>query len=244
MRLRLIACNVFQREACHVLARTPHVVDVVFVDLGEHNRPTVLRERLQAEIDATATAPHPYDAVLLLFGLCGNAAVGLQAKGAPLIMPRAHDCATVLLGGKEAFRRQFEAQPSHAFGNAGYCERGYDYMISRPAGDAVYTGEYADYVERYGEEDAKYIWEQMHPAAADSDEAWYIRVPESDGPGFAARFQQLAEAAGRTYVELSGSLRLIESLLLGEWPDTDFLRVEPGHETVGVYDWDTVVKSA
>ena len=105
MRLKLLCCNVFQREACHCLVRTPHVIDVEFVQLGEHDRPDMLRTTLQTLIDRADAADPAYDAILLLFGLCGNATVGLRAGRTPLVMPRAHDCATVLLGSRAAFRQ-------------------------------------------------------------------------------------------------------------------------------------------
>ena len=34
MLLKLIACNVFMREACLCIARSPHVIDVDFLELG------------------------------------------------------------------------------------------------------------------------------------------------------------------------------------------------------------------
>lgn len=245
MRLRLIACNVFQREVCHCLVRTPHVVDLSFVELGEHIRPDTLREILQREIDATAAGAVRHDAVLLLFGLCGNAAVGLAARNVPLILPRAHDCATLLLGSRAAFREHFGDHPSRPFGSVGYCERGNDYMLRRPGAEGPRdSAEYADYVARFGEEDARYIWETMHPEQAGEERtACYIRVPETDLGGHATRFRERAAAEGVNCIELTGSLRLIAAMIAGEWSEADFLRVAPGQVTRGVYDWDVVVRA-
>jgi hypothetical protein len=243
MNLRLLACNVFQREACACLAGTPNLVDAAFVELGEHEHPATLRAHLQEAIDAaSAGAPRPYDAILLLFGLCGNATAGLQARSVPLVLPRAHDCATVLLGSRAAFREHFADNPSRPFGCAGYFERGFDQTHTRPDPcDPVSGATYAQYVKEYGEDNARYIWESLHPPQPDEGRSVYIRLPESDASGLAARFRARAEAAGRTYAELSGSLRLIRGLLDGPWPDEEYLTVLPGRKTAGVYDWDRVI---
>ncbi|MCS7049718.1 MAG: DUF1638 domain-containing protein, partial [Verrucomicrobiae bacterium] len=111
MRLKLISCNVFQREVCLCLSTTPHVVDVEFTELGEHANSAGLRRFLQSKIDATEASGKPYDAVLLLYGLCGNATAGLRARSRPLVLPRAHDCCTILLGSKERFAEYFKDAP-------------------------------------------------------------------------------------------------------------------------------------
>jgi len=245
MFFRLIACNIFQREACQLLATTPHTVDPVFIDLGLHEEPGRLRARLQLEIDAAAEPRRDgrrYDAVLLLFGLCGNAAVGLHARGIPLVVPRAHDCATLLLGSRAAYIEHFGENPSQPFGCVGYLERNLGAAdrggVDRPIADPRYR----QYLEQYGEENARYIWETMHPPAKDG-RAVFIATPSTRGLGAEQRFRAQAEADGLTYVELAGSLRLIEGLLAGEWSDADYLRVLPGEQIRAVYDQDEVIRS-
>mgnify|MGYP001112206213 FL=1 len=134
MLLKLIACNVFMREACLCIARSPHVIDVDFFELGEHVQPTRLREALQAKIDEASNSAKNYDTILLLYGLCGNAAVGLRARNIRLVIPRAHDCCTILLGSKERFQEHFQANPSMPFSSVGYLERG-SYYIRTDDGD-------------------------------------------------------------------------------------------------------------
>ena len=81
MLLKLISCNVFQREASWCIARSPHVIDVEYTELGEHVRSAGLREIIQGKIDATEASGKAYDAILLLFGLCGNATIGPMLVG-------------------------------------------------------------------------------------------------------------------------------------------------------------------
>ena len=245
MRLKLIACNVFQREACHCLARTPHVVDVEFTELGEHVHSATLRNAIQARIDAAAASGKPYDAVLLLYGICGNATVGITARNIPLVIPRAHDCCGILLGSRETFKTHFADNPSMPFSSSSYLERGDYYLRVEEEGSRMHYGDaFAAYVEQYGEENAKYIWETMHPPHPDiSRKAVFIEIPETAHLGYARTFKARAEADGKEFVCLSGSLRIVEKLISGDWTDDEFLVLQPGQKCVGVYDWDEIIRA-
>lgn len=245
MNYRLIACNIFQREACACVARSPHLVDVDFLELGEHARPDNLRTLLQARIDAADAAARTYDAVLLLFGLCGNAGVGLAARRTQLVMPRAHDCATILLGSRAAFKQHFGDNPSQGFSSNGYLDRG-DYFLRQPdeGGWVVAGGDaYAELVKQYGEENARYVWDTLHPERPGKDSAVFIRMPGIDDAQHAERFRVQAEAAGKRCEVLAGDMRLVAALVDGRWDPAEFLVVPPGQQTAGVYDWDEVVRA-
>lgn len=244
MRLKLISCNVFQREAALCLARSPHIIDSEFTELGEHARSAGLRALIQGKIDAAEASDVAYDAILLLFGLCGNATVGLQARRTPLVMPRAHDCCTILLGSKTQFTEHFGAAPSTPFSSVGYLERGNYFLRTADDGSTgVQTGNaYQALVEKYGEEDAQYIWAEMNPEHGDQ-RAVFIDIPETSHLGYAEKFQAKAEAAGKEPVQLTGSLRLIDGLLQGKWDPAEYLTVPPQATTEGVYDWDEVIRA-
>lgn len=246
MNLKLIACNVFLREASLCIARSPHVIDVEYVELGEHAQPDTLRASLQKRIDAADRASRPYDAVLLLYGLCGNSAIGLSARQTRLVMPRAHDCCTLLLGSREAFKEHFGDNPSTPFSCAGYFERGDYYLRVEDGENKVIIGDaYAEYVRQYGEENAKYIWESMHPELhSDAPaKAVFIDLPETAALGYCEKFRVQAEADGKQFVRLEGNLRLIASLVNGDWSPAEFLLLEPGQRIAGVYDWTEVIKA-
>ena len=245
MNFRLIACNIFQREACACVARTPHVVDIDFLELGEHARPNSLRELLQARIDAASESARDYEAILLLFGLCGNAGVGLVARGTQLVMPRAHDCATILLGSRAAFKRDFGENPSQGFSSNGYLDRG-EYFLRQAEENArvfAYGDAFVELVKQYGEENARYVWETMHPVHPGNERAVFIRMPGIDDSWHAERFRVQAEATGKHCDELTGDLRLIAALVEGRWDPTEFLVVPPGQQTAGVYDWEEIVRA-
>lgn len=239
----VIACDVLTREVCWCAARTPHTLDISFTAKGEHNTPAKLRELLQSKIDAAAASPVAYDAVLLVYGLCGNATVGLTARDCPLVTPRAHDCTTLFLGSKEAFREHFGANPSQAWTSVGYAERG-DAILSD--GDARTFAQgglsFAELSAQYGEENARYLIEALS-AGHDSAEIPFLDVPESHVPEIVSRIRAHISAAGKTMRTLPGHIRLIEKLLSGDWPDADFLVVPPGARIEGVYDHEQVMRA-
>jgi len=246
MKLKVIACNVFQREICLAIAESPHLIDVEFAELGEHVNSNGLRSRLQTRIDAIDREPHNYAAIVLAYGLCGNATVGLRAHRTPLVIPRAHDCCTILLGSRARFSELFKDNPSTPFSSNGYLDRG-DYYLRA---DGVITSadgvvqEYSTLVAEYGEENARFIWDSMHPKReGESNRVYFIDIPEFAGLGHASRFQARAAGDGREVRTVPGDLGLIRRLLRAEWDPADFLTVEPGHEIAGVYDWEEIIRS-
>ena len=55
--------------------------------------------------------------------LCNNGVAGLRTKRVSLIVPRTHDCITLLLGSKERYREYFDAHPGTYFHFTGWIER-------------------------------------------------------------------------------------------------------------------------
>jgi len=240
MNLKLIACNVFQREACLCLASTPHLVDPEFIELGAHVNPARLRARLQERIDAIDQGPVAYDALMLLYGVCGNAGVGLQARRFPLVIPRAHDCATILLGSRGRFLEVFGDNPSRPFSSVGYQERGVEsYRAEGGVWDNA-GNTYEEYVEKYGEDNASYLWQTLHPPCADKT-AIYIEMPEVSRPGVEERVQDRLNSEGFAMKREPGSLNLIRNLIHGVWNDDEVLIVPPGQVTRGVYDMERIL---
>ncbi len=73
-RRRLIACATVIEE---MLGWLPADVEHEVLDFGLHLRPEKLREALQARIDAAGDSP---EVLLLGYGLCSMAVIGLQAR--------------------------------------------------------------------------------------------------------------------------------------------------------------------
>ena len=245
MRFKLISCEVFFREISLCAAQSPHVIDVEFTDKGAHDRSDFLRELIQQKIDQADEAKK-YEAILLVFGLCGNAALHLQARTIPLVLPRAHDCCTIFLGSRKRFQLYFSENPSMPFSSAGYMERGETY-IHEDGYQRMLAADhsFADLVEKYGEENGRYIWETLHPDSKlyDQHKLVYIEIPETSRLGHAILCQQRALAEGKEFQLLTGDLRLLNMLVQGEWPAEEFLVVQPGEKVAAVYDWDRIVRT-
>lgn len=245
MRLKLIACEVLTREVCRYVAETPHVVDLEFTPKGAHDDSGRLRLLLQSRIDEAEASPRHYDAILLGYGLCGNATVNLQARHTPLVIPRAHDCCTLFLGSRERFRQYFADAPSTPFSAAGYMERDGAYLRETQVGNTL--GLYAtleEYIAKYGEENGRYLYETLVGSmrAAEGNRVVFIETPETCHLGHRAHCQRLAQQEGKEFVVLEGSGRLLRKLVFGEWDD-EFLIVPPGKRIIGVYDWEEVMRA-
>jgi hypothetical protein len=222
------------------------VIDVEFTELGQHTHSDTLRHIIQSSIDAAENCGKDYAAILLLFGLCGNTTAGLCARRTRLVIPRAHDCSTILLGSRAQFEKYFKEASSTPFSSTGYFERG-EYFLRQADGHKVvqYGDSYATLVARHGEEKAQYIWAAMHPPELENENrrALFIDLPETADLGHAAQFKEKAEAEGKEYVRLEGNIRLVRNLLFGQWDPEEYLIVPPGHKILGVYDWSEILRA-
>ena len=248
MKLKLITCDVLTRLACHCVARTPHVVDMEFTQRGAHDDPDYLRRVIQQKVDECEESNKKYDAILLGYGLCGNSVINLIARSIRLVIPRAHDCCTIFLGSKEKYVKHFGSNPSKKFSAIGYMERGESYVreASKVRKKTGYDKTYQDYVEKYGEDNAKYIWETLHPKKElweEDNRVIFIEIQELCHLGYAEQCKRRSEADGKEFVELEGSMELVEKLIFGEWPEEEFLILQPKQRIMGVYDMEEVVRA-
>ena len=87
MRLKLISCEIFYREMCAAVARSPNQVDVEFLQKGLHDIGQAgMLARLQEAVDRVDGSR--YDMILLGYGLCNNGIAGLVARSGPIVIPR------------------------------------------------------------------------------------------------------------------------------------------------------------
>ena len=153
--------------------------------------------------------------------------VGVTSRRIPLIIPRSHDCITMLLGSRERYREIFDRYSGGIYWySAGWIEqfktagRGYDEQAK-----------YMEYVEKYGEENAEYLieveksWMQHYSCAA------LIQWPSLKEDRFEQITREIAEKQELEYLCAEGEDTLLRKLVYGEW-DNNFLRVEPGQSIV------------
>jgi hypothetical protein len=243
LRLRAISCEVLARPVYLCAARSPHVVDVSLLRRRLHDTPALLRGRLQAQIDEASEADPPYDAVALAYGLCGGASAGIAAAGVPLVVPRAHDCITLLLGSRDRYEREFAAHPGTYWYAPDYLERSDDDEVGAGSGligigattDEADQTAYAEYVARFGEDNAAYLMEVTGGWRSHYDRAAFLDTGVGDTSGVEEKVRREAERRGWQFERLAGELVLIRRLLEGDWNE-DFLVLQPGQRLAMSYD--------
>ena len=248
MFIKFICCDVFARIACDLVAKSPHIVDLEFVPMLVHMEPEKLKRMIQEKIDNTMSEGvmgRKYDALILGFGLCGNAVIGLSCP-IPMIIPRAHDCCTVFMGSKEKFIDAFGSILSARWCCTGYFERGMLLSIGfsdlEQLSNYKTSAEYMGYVEQYDEETADYLWEMLHPIR-ESDESVYIKIDGYEYSNSLELYKADMDEAGVKLKIVDGDISMLEALINGEWDDDRFLTVPPGKKIEGVYDMKQVVKA-
>jgi len=242
MRLRLLCCEVLYREACAAVARSPHIVDVEFLPKGLHDLGTApMRARIQAALDRVDEAR--YDAILLGYGLCNNGLAGLRARAIPLVLPRAHDCITLFLGCRRRCTDYFVANPGTFFKTTGWMERGEATgelsqlsVLSR----AGLSATYAELVEKYGEENARYLFETLYDHTRNYRQLTFIEMGVEPDGSWEAQARQEADRRGWRFEKVQGDMGLIERLVGGLWRADEFLVVPPGQRIAARFDDDIV----
>ncbi|MCC7175642.1 MAG: DUF1638 domain-containing protein [Bryobacterales bacterium] len=225
MRLKLIACEVLYRELCALTARSVHQVDAEFLPKGLHDLASAaMLARLQQAVDGAEGAG--YEAVLLGYALCGTGLAGLTARSIPLVAPRAHDCITLFMGGKERYLAYFQSHPGVYFKTSGWIERG-------DAKDRQLGLQFDDLVERYGEENARYLYEEL---TKHYRQFTYIEMGVEPDDRFEQRTRQDAISSGWTFEKMQGDLGLLRRLVDGPWDERDFLVVPPGFRVAVRHD--------
>lgn len=238
MLFKLLACETFTREICACMADMPHVIDLEFTAIDSHDQPDALRKLLQENIDAVEQSCREYDSILLCYGLCGNATAGLVARSTQLVIPRAHDCCTILLGSKYLFKQHFEKCPSQAFFSRGHIEHNspthIHHLWTRDLEEQM-----AVFTKLYGQENASYLLKAANPPC--TDKLVYVNIKPTESGECILQCREKAAKENKEYVQLEGSLSLIRNLMSGNWYAEDFLVVKPGKKISGVYDWDIIM---
>ncbi|MCX6927650.1 MAG: DUF1638 domain-containing protein, partial [Verrucomicrobia bacterium] len=92
------------------------------------------------------------------------------------------------------------------------------------------------WVKKYGEDQAKYLMEEMnrwtdsysHGTLIEFDFVKHLKMRE--------QVEEICKERGWDYNEIPGDMVLLQRLLDGEWPDSDFLVVRPGHRVIVTND--------
>lgn len=236
MKIKVIACKVFEPELNHILSSSSgnssssDEINIDWLPLRAHDQPEILNKDIQSLIDAAVD----YDAVVLAYGLCGNATAGLRAREIPLYIPKSHDCSQILLGSSDLHSRYFADNPSRGWTSPGYMAAEDDPF--RTGESSLLGWELGPLIEQYGEENAQYVWETLHASdSADDKVLYYLDVKETSEPEVLRRAVEKAELRGKVLETIPCTLSYLIRLIGGRGGD-EILRVPPGGSIIPSWD--------
>lgn len=209
-RRRVIACATVIEEMRPLL---PPDVPYEVLDFGLHLRPQDLKRALQDKIDE---ASRHADVVILGYGLCSMAVVGLHATAATLVVSRSDDCIAIFLGSCDAYKQQASKEPGTYYLTKGWIE----------VGDSPFA-EHEALVARYGEAKAMRM---MKLTLKNYTRLAFINTGDYDLERYREYARRAGEKFGLRYEEIDGSPALVQKMIAGPWDD-EFVVVPPG-ETI------------
>jgi hypothetical protein len=209
-RRRVIACaTVIEEMRPHLPATVPYEV----LDFGLHLDPHDLKRVLQEKIDL---ASHDAEVILLGYGLCSMAVVGLRASTATLVVSRSDDCIAIFLGSCAAYKQQARKEPGTYYLTKGWIE----------VGDTPFS-EHEKLVEKYGEAKAMRM---MKLTLKNYKRLAFINTGAYHLENYRDYARRVSERFDLRYEEIDGSPALVKKMIAGPWDD-EFVVVGPG-ETI------------
>ena len=206
-RTLVMACaTVIEEMLPHLPAGMQHQV----FEFGLHINPEKLRRTLQEAID---TVNGQYETIILGYGLCSQAVIGIKSDSSTLVVPRVDDCISIFLGSRSAYRFQSQSEPGTYYLTKGWIE----------VGDTPFA-EYDRMIQRFGAERAERIIRLM---LGNYKRLALINTGQYELERYRDYARRTAERFGLRYEEIEGSDELVKKMIFGPWDD-DFVVVQPG----------------
>ena len=242
MRLKLISCEIFYREMCYAVSQSPNLIDIEFLPKGLHDIGSAgMLQRVQEVLEKVDESR--YDAIIFGYGLCNNGLAGLRARTLPVVLPRAHDCITLFLGSKERYLDYFNSHLGTYFKTSGWIERGASssgelnqLSIQRQIG---MDKSYDELVEKYGEENAQFLYETLY-GYKNYSQFTYIEMGVEPGDMFEQLTRNEAAEKGWEFEKVKGDMSMIQRLVNGVWDNKEFLVLPPGQRMVTTFGPDII----
>jgi hypothetical protein len=214
-RCKLIACAAVIEE---MLPFIPPRMSYEVLDFGLHTNPKSLKKALQNTINSSAP---DIETILLGFGLCSQAVVGLRSGSRTLIIPRLDDCIAIFLGSTAEYQKQYRSEPGTYYLTKGWIE----------SSETPFS-EYDILVKRYGEQIAQRIINQI---LKNYTRLAFINTGNNKLEYYREHARSMAKRFNLHYEEIQGSDVIIKKILYGPWND-EFVIIPPG-KTVSFFDF-------
>lgn len=235
LRIAVLACGVMEEEVRHFVGEFPQIDSVRIIDPGLHDVPDRLKSELQQNIDEIEAAD-TCDAIVLVYGLCSRGTENIFTRKCRLVMARAHDCITILLGSKERYAEFQASQPGTYWYSPGWNKH-----MNVP-GKERWEKLYQQYLEKYGKDNAEYLVEADKEGLAHYNCAAFVDLGVGESEKEVRYCQDCAKWMGWKFMRLQSDPQLLKDLLSGRWDDQRFLVLEPG-ETFSLSLDDQVIKA-
>jgi len=209
-RTLIIACAVMKDELLAV-NHAPNI-QIEFLEQALHRTPAKMPSAIQEKIHQA----DGYDYIVLGYGSCGNGIAGVRAEKRPLVIPKAHDCITLLFGSLQAHLKEHEKVPGTYYLTKGWIEEAKDPL-----------GVLEEYTQRYGRKTAEWVLEQEFK---NYKRIVLVTNGTFDPAKYRSRARANAEFLGLAYEEIPGSLAFFEKLVQGRWDNSEFVILKPGEE--------------
>jgi len=206
MKAKVFVCSTLADEIKKVL---PEGMSCELLPYALHEEPRKLNLELQTRIDSD----EDHDTLLFGYGLCSNGVLNLHSETHTLVIPRVHDCISLLLGSRQIYQQEFDKCPGTYYLSKGWIDQG-----------AEPKAEFLKYCDKYGEKNARYIIDTEYQHYK---KLVFIDTGVGDYENLIDHSKQVAEFMGAVYEEKKGSCKFLERLVSGVW-DKDFVVIPPG----------------
>lgn len=236
MKLKVISCMVLSKEIYYLACNSKHEISVCTVPQKLHTVPEKLSTVIQNKIDE-AEQEDNYNAICLAYGLCSNAAVGLHSSKIPLVITKAHDCITLLLGNRKKYNKLFD----HYNGGAYWYSKGWiaNDLFEMPS-PRHFEKIREIYKDKFDEECIEYLISEEKKWVEKYNSLVFIDWNNLDTENEQKETAEIADALNLEYILESGSDKLLRKLLNGQWDSNDFLIVEPGKSIAPSNDYNVL----
>jgi len=219
MNTVIVACKTLEAELRFAMKKTGINYPIVWLESGLHNVPEKLTATLQRILGSVAA-----QRVLIVLGFCGNSVKGIKAGEFELIIPRVDDCISFLLGSVKV--------------RTGISDKYAAYYLTEGwiRGERNIWTEYQYALEKYGEEEARYIADMM---LGNYRTLGLLDSGVEPIEPLIEKTKIIAETLNLQQVVFPATVSYLEELLTGPWIESRFVIKLPG-ESITAGDLYTV----
>ncbi len=208
MKKAFIGCGIIKKELESLLNKRNNEYDAFWLDEELHNHPDRLKEELQRKIDEL----DGYDVIVISFGLCGNALLGITATHCDIVYPAVDDCIEGMMCNN---CKLAELRKNSVFVSRGWLSTrgGFNYEYNRA-------------VERYGQQRAEKIYKTLYNNYRN---VVYMKIEETPEADKREAAESMAERLQLDLLYEAADTKIYEQLLAGDEDGNRIKRLKKGN---------------